>query len=88
MAKIKTMFDLAIANNNDAIVLGAFGCGAYHNPPSEIAKLFKEVIDNDGYKNKFSKIVFAIIDDKNSYRWHNPEGNLKPFIETFNINTK
>jgi len=79
--KIKMMLNLGLYWENDAIVLGAFGCGAYGNPPEEIARLFKEVLDQEEYRNKFSRIVFAILDDGNSHRPHNPRGNYLPFKE-------
>ena len=79
--KIKMMLNLGLYWENDAIVLGAFGCGAYGNPPEEIARLFKEVLDQEEYRNKFSRIVFAILDDGNSHRQHNPRGNYLPFKE-------
>lgn len=82
--KIRTMLNLGIINHNDAIVLGAFGCGAYSNPPSEVAKLFKEVLEEENYVGKYRKIVFAILDDGNSHRPHNPKGNFIPFVEMFN----
>ena len=58
---------------HDSIVLGAFGCGAYGNPPNHIAQLFKEVITGD-FKGCFSHILFAIYDDVNAHRAHNPRG--------------
>jgi len=81
--KIRQILDIAIANGNDSVVLGAFGCGAYATPPDQMAELFKKVLDNENYKNAFRVISFAIIDDKNAYREHNPEGNLKPFKDVF-----
>lgn len=81
--KIKTMLNLALYWENDSIVLGAFGCGAYANPPEDVAKLFKEVLDEPEYRDKFEKIVFAILDDGNTHREHNPRGNYLPFVETF-----
>jgi uncharacterized protein (TIGR02452 family) len=83
--KIRQILDIAIANNNDSIVLGAFGCGAYGTPPECMAQLFKKVIDNEKYKSAFKVISFAIIDDKNAYREHNPEGNFKPFKNVFSV---
>ena len=83
--KIRQILDIAIANGNDSIVLGAFGCGAYGTPPKEMAELFKRVIDSEKYKTAFRVISFAIIDDKNAYKEHNPEGNLKPFKDVFNV---
>ena len=81
--KIRTMLNLALDWENDSVVFGAFGCGAYKNPPEEIAKLFKEVINEPNYKNKLKKIVFAILDDGNAHREHNPRGNFLPFKEIF-----
>ena len=34
-------------------------------------------------KNKYRKIVFAILDDHNAHQSHNPKGNLKPFADEF-----
>ena len=81
--KIRTMLNLAIHWENDSIVLGAFGCGAFANPPEDVAKLFKEVLSEPEYCDKFEKIVFAVLDDGNSHRAHNPRGNYLPFAETF-----
>jgi uncharacterized protein (TIGR02452 family) len=80
--KIKTIFEMAFAKKHENLVLSAFGCGSYGNPPEQIAKLFKDVLDND-FKGIFRHIVFAIFDDHNSYREHNPNGNLKPFKDVF-----
>ena len=33
----------AIAHGHDAVVLGAFGCGAFRNPAAHMAQLFREV---------------------------------------------
>jgi len=77
--KVEHMLNIALANDNDSVILGAFGCGAYGIPPEEMASIFKEVIMSKEYCDKFSALVFAIIDDKNSYRAHNPNGNFKPF---------
>lgn len=79
--KIRTMFNIAIYWENDSIILGAFGCGAFANPPEDIANLFKEVLSEPEYKDKFEKIVFAVLDDGNSHREHNPRGNFVPFKE-------
>ena len=79
--KIRTMLNLAIFWENDSLVLGAFGCGAFANPPEDVAKLFKEVLNEPDYKDKFEKIVFAVLDDGNSHKEHNPRGNFLPFKE-------
>lgn len=72
-----SIFRTAINNGHDCIVLSAFGCGAFGNPPKHIAYLFKQVI-LEGQYNKKLKIVFAIFDDKNAFD-NNKNGNIKFF---------
>ncbi len=81
--KMRTIFRIALRHRHDSIVLGAWGCGAYCNPPKHIAALFHEVLNEKEFKDKFRKIVFAIIEDRNSRKAHNPEGNLLPFQKEF-----
>ncbi|CAF0797713.1 unnamed protein product [Adineta ricciae] len=82
--KIETILKIALDNNHDTVILSAFGCGAFRNPPKHIAKLFQEVIDSK-YSHAFKYIIFAIIEDHNSARSHNPEGNIVPFSRVFNV---
>lgn len=77
--KIRQILDIALENGHDSVVLSAFGCGAYKTPPTEMARLFKEVLDTDKYKNVFKAIHFAIINLKSTNGMHNPQGNFKPF---------
>lgn len=81
--KIRTILNIALDNGNDSLVLGAFGCGAFRTPPYEMARCFYEVLKEKKYTNKFKKIVFAILDDHNSHKEHNPEGNYAPFKKMF-----
>lgn len=80
--KVEMMLDLCIIHGVDIPVLGAFGCGAYGTPPNEMAKIFRDVIGMKKYKGAFKRIIFPILDDHNSHKEHNPEGNFKPFAET------
>jgi uncharacterized protein (TIGR02452 family) len=82
--KIKMIFQISHEQGHREMVLSAFGCGAYGNPPEQIAKIFKDVIENE-FAGYFDKIIFAIFDDHNSYREHNPDGNLKPFKKIFEV---
>jgi uncharacterized protein (TIGR02452 family) len=81
--KIRTILRIAGIYNHDSLVLSAFGCGAFANPPNHIALLFREVFLEDEFINRFKIIVFAIIDDHNSHRAQNPDGNVLPFAEVF-----
>ena len=84
--KIRTILRMYGEFNHDCLVLSAFGCGAFQKPPHQVAKLFKEVFREDEFRNRFRLVVFAIIDDHNSWHDHNPEGNLLPFLRVFENN--
>nr|UMO80357.1 hypothetical protein [Pandoravirus aubagnensis] len=59
-AKIALILDIALAHGHDSVVLGAFGCGAFGNPPEHVALLFREVLSTDAYRCRFKHICFAI----------------------------
>ena len=44
MRRIRNIFEVAIENYVDILVLGAFGCGAFHNPPEVVADAFRECL--------------------------------------------
>ena len=56
--RISHILHIAAANKADILVLGAFGCGAFHNDPDLISKGFcNAMID---YLSRFDLIEFAI----------------------------
>jgi uncharacterized protein (TIGR02452 family) len=57
--KIKMLFYMASKNGNDSLVLSAWGCGAFYNPPEHVAKLFKEVLLE--YNGVVKEVVFAVL---------------------------
>ncbi|CAF1367547.1 unnamed protein product, partial [Didymodactylos carnosus] len=75
--KIENLFAIAFVNGHDSLILSALGCGAFHNPPSHIASIFKTVIEQ--YAGFFRQIIFAIVDDHNTGKQMNPNGNYLPF---------
>jgi uncharacterized protein (TIGR02452 family) len=57
--KIESVFRIALLHGHDSMLLGALGCGAYHNPPEQVAEIFKDMVAKyDGY---FKRIVFAVL---------------------------
>jgi len=60
--KINKIFCVAIENNIEILVLSAFGCEAYHNPPEEVAEIMYKY--SNKYSGYFKKIYIAIIDNK------------------------
>ena len=77
--KMENIFAIAQHHKNDSMVLSAFGCGAFRNPPEHVARLFQSVIEQ--YAGFFDSIIFAIIDDHNTGSSLNPGGNYKPFAD-------
>lgn len=82
--KIRCIFSLAACYGHDSVILSAFGCGAYQNPPNLVARYFNEVLNLPEFSNRFSRVIFAIFDDHNSRQSHNPHGNVTPFAQQFN----
>lgn len=56
--RLARILDVASANGADAIVLGAFGCGAFRNDPLVVASAAAAVIPR--YSTLFKAIEFAI----------------------------
>jgi len=81
--KIKQLLNIAIKHKYNALVLGAFGCGAFKNPPKEMARIFADVLTEEEYEGRFKKIHFAILENQDTQGEHNKQGNLKPFMEIF-----
>lgn len=58
--RIRNVLEAAIDNEVEVIILGAFGCGAFHNPVNVVADAFREVLLETRYRTAFDKIIFAV----------------------------
>ncbi len=58
--RIRNILEVAAANSADNLVLGAFGCGAFNNPPDLVAGCFRYCLVDRGYRDYFRRVVFAI----------------------------
>ena len=80
-SKIRTIYGAALAGGHDAIVLGAFGCGAFRLRPDLVADLFRQVLLEPTFKDRFRVVAFAILEGKG------PEtgvrGKFAPFYGLF-----
>ena len=68
------MLDAALAHGHTCLVLGAFGCGAFGNPPEDVAAAFARVARSPEFRGSFSLLAFAIVDPKAT-----DAGNLATF---------
>ncbi len=76
--KIRSMLRIGLLHGHDAIVLGAWGCGAFRNPPEHMASLFHEVLREPEFAGKYRVVRFAVIEDHNSRH-----SNFAPFDRQF-----
>ena len=81
--KIRAMLRIGLLHGHDAIVLGAWGCGAFRNPPEHMAQLFHEVLREPEFAGKYRVVRFAVIEDHNSRH-----SNFAPFDKEFNGRTQ
>lgn len=65
--RMRKVLDIAAAEGNEVVILGAFGCGAFCNPPGVVAATMKTVVEE--YRYQFQTIEFAVYcsprDDEN-----------------------
>lgn len=76
--RMRKVLDIAWKNGNEVVILGAFGCGAFSNPPLAVAQAMKAVVQE--YRMKFETIEFAVYcsprDDSNFRVFQNILGSL------------
>ena len=56
--RMRRILSIAAAHCNEVVILGAYGCGAFKNPPEVVAKAMKKVIAE--FRNYFRVIEFAV----------------------------
>ncbi|KAJ3329687.1 hypothetical protein HDU76_007380 [Blyttiomyces sp. JEL0837] len=80
--KAEFILKIAIKEGRKIVILGAIGCGAHGTPPRHAAEIFKSALQRiDPKGENFDLVAFAIIEDCNSFKSHNPEGNISPFAD-------
>lgn len=79
--KIRTIYGAALAAGHDALVLGAFGCGAFRLRPDLVAQLFHEVLFEPAFRNRFRAVAFAILEKSGPESGVN--GKFGPFYRVF-----
>lgn len=70
--RIKNIFEAAIDNGIDVLILGAFGCDGISDHSKGIVDIFHQLIIENNYNLLFKKIVFPIkVFDNNSLNIYN-----------------
>ena len=65
-SRMRFVLDIAVENEVDILVLGAWGCGVFGQNPVEVATAFQELLQKK-YRNCFSKVIFAVPKDTANY---------------------
>ena len=78
--RIRNILEVAASKDLDVLVLGAFGCGAFNNPPELVADVFQRLLLQRGYGRFFKEVIFAIKKKEGCNR------NLEAFQQVFNYN--
>jgi uncharacterized protein (TIGR02452 family) len=67
MQKMRVILRVANRNRHKRLVLGAFGCGAFANPPHEVAQMWSDVLQESEFQaGWWEGLVFAVIDTAGS----------------------
>lgn len=78
--RIRRIFEVAATNGNDVLIAGAFGCGAFKNPPDIVARVFHEITYE--FRYMFETVEYAIACGKK------PSKNYLIFEREFKKNTE
>ena len=73
-ARIRRIIEIAVTNENEVLILGAFGCGAFRNPPEIVARVFNTVMQD--YLCYFDTIEYAV------YHTEREVANYEAFYKT------
>lgn len=57
-SRIESVFKASSMSGADILILGAFGCGAFRNPPEIVSQIFKEI--QQDYMHSFKRIEYAL----------------------------
>ena len=58
LSRARKILAAAAVNEAEVVILGAFGCGAFHNPPEVVAAAYKTVLNE--FQGYFDIIEFAV----------------------------
>lgn len=64
---------VAVLNDVEALVTGAWGCGVFDNDPAMVARLFSEMVSKGGpFSKAFQHISFAVLDKMENGKFISP----------------
>lgn len=79
--RIRSVLKAGLQSGKSSLILGAFGCGVFGNPPDLVANIFRQQLSSSEFRGAFHAVVFAIPEPFDS------EGrgpNFEAFAQTVN----
>ena len=72
--RVRAVLHAAALSGRSNLVLGAFGCGAFGNPPRPVAAIIREQLAVPQFRGAFRAVVFAVLDPlgTGNLRWAAP----------------
>lgn len=78
LERIKKVLAVAVRHEYQTVVLGAWGCGVFHNDPEQVAAWFAGHLTESGaFRSAFRRVVFAVLDPSSQ------GANIQPFVRRF-----
>lgn len=74
--RLYQVLSVAAHHGHDALVLGAFGCGAFGNNAHDVAWGFQRLLNSE-FRGVFAHVVFAVLDNTRD------QENIRSFQEVF-----
>ncbi|ORY66458.1 uncharacterized protein BCR38DRAFT_465336, partial [Pseudomassariella vexata] len=63
--KMRMVLRIAAREGHELLVLGAMGCGAFHNPPEDVAACWLDVLEEEEFRGGwFRGVWFAVLDKR------------------------
>ena len=77
--RIRAVLAIAVEEEVDVLILGAFGCGAFRNDAHAVASIFAKLLMSSQFAGAFSDVIFAIVEPKAM----RDSGNIAIFRDVF-----
>ena len=75
-SRIQFIIDIAEENNISTLILGAFGCGVFKQPPEDVAEIFTKVLQN----TSINRIIMAVPGNDNNAKVFKKYSEAFPFL--------
>ena len=68
LTRMRATLRLMKSNQDEIIILGAFGCGVFGNSPYQVAEIWKELLISNEFNNQFKVVIMAMGNKGTNYQ--------------------